>query len=169
MAIPTPMCVVIADAARARLFTFRAPGSARRDLLVEAEDLVHPERRRRQSEVLTESRPGLRQSQRGGPRHGVDDHRAARRDAGDRLFAGDIVERVRALSERLGRCDVAIVASRPMLGQLRAALERAPAWLGRRSVRQLGGDLTRLRPAGVHDWLAAEGVLPARRRRALER
>jgi hypothetical protein len=153
------MCVVVADTARARLFLLARTGS-----LVETEDLVNPERRRRDSEILTDPRPGLYQAQRGGPRHAFDDHRDRRRAAEDRGFAGEVVEHVASLSERLGRCPITIVASPPMLGALRAILDASPGWLRRQTAQQLGRDVTTLTPARLHDWLAARGLLPPRRR-----
>jgi protein required for attachment to host cells len=163
------MCVVVADSARARLFTYRAPDRAETssDVLLESEDLVSPSRRRRDSETFRDSRPGLRQAQRGGPRHGVDDRRAASRDEEERIFAGDIVEHATQLCERLGRCPLVIVASRGMLNALGGAMAHAPAWLRERATHELARDLTHLRPAQVHDWLAAESVLPPRRRAGL--
>jgi protein required for attachment to host cells len=158
-------CVVVADSARARLYMYRPPESD--EILVEVEDLVNPSRRRLDSEVFTDTRPGLRQAQRGGPRHGVDDHRGDARDEKERTFAVDIIEHAARLSETLDRCGMVIIASPGMLGALRLALADAPAWVRERANRQFDRDLTSLDAARVHDWLAEAKVLPPRPRLGL--
>lgn len=160
------MSVVVADAARARLFAFGSPAES--SALVEIEDLVNPSRRRRDSETFSDARPGLRQAQRGGPRHGVDDHREAHRAADDRAFGAAIIERAVARCGARGRCPLVVIASPTMLGILRAALAGAPGWLLCPLEWQLPNDVTRLSAPRLHDWLADRQVLPRRRRRGLE-
>lgn len=154
--------VIVADSARARLFKYRPPESD--EILVEVEDLVNPSRRRLDSEVFTDSRPGLRQAQRGGPRHGVDDHRGEARDEKERTFAVEIIGHAARLSETMDRCRLVIIASPGMLGALRAALADGPAWLREGASQQFDRDLTSLDAPRVHDWLAEANVLPPRPR-----
>lgn len=129
--------------------------------------MVNPGRRRRDSEVFSDARPGLRQAQRGGPRHGVDDRRGGHRDDDDRRFSVDIVEHAAALCERSGRCPLVIVSSAGMLAFIRAALDAAPAWLREGAGAQFDRDLTKLEAPRVHDWLASMHVLPPRSRAGL--
>jgi protein required for attachment to host cells len=118
-----PSYVVVADAARARIFAVNAaPGAAGipGTRLEEVEDLANPIARQRPSEAFTESRPALRQAGPRGPGHGVDDHREAHRAEADRSFARAIMEAVAARTGGYVR-RVLLISPPRMLGYLRDA------------------------------------------------
>ena len=175
-------CVLAADTARARLFTLHAPEPPDQPTLsplVEVADLTSPARRARDSELLANSRPGIRSE--GAPRtnphqaggrhpgaqtgHGVDDRRGSRRRENDRVFADAVADEVARLWQSLGDCEVIVVASPAMLGVLRPALSRRNGGPTARPVHELARDLTRLAPAALHDALAGADLLPGRGRR----
>jgi protein required for attachment to host cells len=143
------IAIVVADAARARIFTYE-PGTLDEpdgeSPLCERIDLVDPERR-------------LRPSQVGSP---VDDHRDAHEREVDRRFASKIAQQLDGVIAKHPTRDVVIVASPNMLGFLRADMATVP----RRGleVHELALDLTRETPAQLRDRLAAHGLVPARRR-----
>jgi protein required for attachment to host cells len=156
-------CVAVADASRARLFHLEP---AELPVLTEVEALVNPERRMRASEVMAESRPGLRQSPgKGGPRHGVDDHRDAHAREVDRKFASLVGEAIAGLHRERGGA-VVVVASPAMLGHLR---ETSAEVLRATAATELARDVTGLSPSELHDYLASESLLPPRQRLQIAR
>jgi protein required for attachment to host cells len=160
-------CVLVADAARARLFRHGMP-DAENDVLEEVRELVEPERRQTDSEVFSESRPGLYQAMRGGPRHGFDDHRDEHRAEEDRRFAAEVLDQAAEVCKGLGRCRLVLAASPNMLGMLRSELARRGEWVRHLDeLCELDRDLSRLPPAELHDWLAARELLAPRERRTL--
>lgn len=155
------ICVVVADAARARIHTLgRRRGQGGRPALVlrESASLDNPSRRELDSKIFTDSRPGLRQGVPGGAGHGVDDHRRQHLTEMDRQFAAEIVERAVRLVHDRGIRRVVVAASPNMLGLLRTGLNRL-ARAGA-TVDDLAKDLTKLSPTELHRHLAAEGLLP---------
>jgi protein required for attachment to host cells len=158
------IAIVVADAARARIFTYEAGDPAEADgvsPLSERVDLVDPERRLRPSQIHSESRPGVTHSPHG-PSFAVDDHRDAHADEADRRFAGKIAVELEGVLAEHPADDVVIVASPHMLGYLRDDTAELP----RRGleVHTLALDLTRETPSQLHDHLAERGLVPARRR-----
>jgi protein required for attachment to host cells len=155
--------VVVADAGRARLYELgreeARPGETV-PRLREAATLRKPERRAQDSQVFSDTRPGLRRGVPGGAGHGVDDRRDQHVAEWDRQFASEILE---AIADRLrnGPARVVVAASPHMLGLLRGGFER----LGRAGadVIDLPKDLTKLTPTELHDHLASGGLLPPRR------
>jgi protein required for attachment to host cells len=161
-------CVVVADASRARIFTLESDAGeldpTASELVEEPADLVQPERRRRPSEVFTESRPGL---QRGGPRepqHAVSDHREQHKQEGDRRFADLVAEAAARVWRRYPTCRVILVASPKMMGRLRPAIARLNTGPTPYEVREATRDLTLQSPPLLRDSLAELGLLPARAR-----
>lgn len=157
------IAIVVADASRARIFTYEAGALEQPNgtpPLREWIDLVDPERRLRPSQVFSDSRPGSSSAPHG-PSFAVDDHRDAHTDETDRRFAGAIVNHLGdVLAEHPSR-EVVIVASPNMLGLLRKDTADLPR-LGM-EVHELALDLTRETPSRLHDHLAERGLLPARR------
>lgn len=157
-------CIALADATRARIFTFEeldAQPGVRTQELEERFTLVHPARRRRPSELFTESRPSSDRAPSGrGFAHS--DHRDDAIREMDRQFAGEIAARVDEVARSHGCSDVILAASPRMLGLLRTV--RRPLGEAGMSVRELDRDLVRLTPAEVQDFLARLGYLPERER-----
>lgn len=158
------ICIVLADAARARLFTFEEhdeSSSLPPQELAERVDLVNPERRRRPSELFTDSRPGSDRAP-SGRGFATDDHREAHLRELDRRFAASIVDETARLAQAQGATRVILAASPHLLGQLRLAA--GPLRRARLQLDQLDRDLTSLSAAQMHDYLADCGLLPARQR-----
>jgi len=157
------IAIVVADAARARIFTYEAGALAEPNgasPLRERVDLVDPERRLRPSQVFSDTRPGSSSAPHG-PGFAVDDHRDAHIEETDRRFAGAIAHHLGdVLAEHPAR-EVVIVASPNMLGLLRKDTADLPR-LGM-EVHELPLDLTKETPSQLHDHLAERGLLPSRR------
>ncbi|MBE7449996.1 MAG: host attachment protein [Kofleriaceae bacterium] len=159
------ICLVVADAARARILTCE-PGDAAADLsprLVDHVDLVNPERRLRPSQVHSETRPGTLHGP-GGRASGSDDHRDQHREDVDQRFAGEIYRQLGDVLTAYPATKAVIVASPHMLGLLRR-------WIGglaarRVEVQEVARDLTLETVPQLHDHLADLGLVPARTRRS---
>jgi protein required for attachment to host cells len=160
-------CVILADAARARILTMESSRGALEptlDALVEVADLTRPERRARDSEVFTDTRPGLRREGAHGPRHGVSDRRDQHRHETDRRFAEQVADEAARIWSGYHACRVLVVASPAMLGLLRPAIARRTRGASPHDIHELDRDLTRLATPAVHDALAAATLLPPRAR-----
>lgn len=116
--------IVLANAARARIFEAREPGSPP----AEVQTLVHPASRARGAE-LGDDRPGHaeRQATESGPGGTAYPPRTDPKTKEQMAFAREVAQ---CLHEAVGqrRCErVMLVASNPFLGELRAALSPAVA------------------------------------------
>ncbi len=155
------LAIVIADAARARLFTWkRETDDDPAPILRERVDLVSPERRVPHKELWTDARP------RGNPGAGghgdpVDDHRDDHLAEVDRRFAAEVLTRVAALADETACKRVALVAAPRFLGYLRehtSALQRKGV-----TVEEVARDLTRETAPELRAHLGQLGVLPGKR------
>ena len=155
--------IVTADATRGRLFTFEelaAPVDVATQELRERITLVDPGRRRRPSELFSDTRPGLDRAP-GGRGFAVDDRRDAALRRMDRDFAADIAGACAELVREHG-CNRLIVAASPrMLGFLR---ELGPLAGPEVELCEVDRNLAHLSSAELHDHLAVRGLLPARER-----
>ena len=155
------VCIVAADATRARLFTFEElgdPDDVQTQELRERKTLVDPLRRRRPSEIYSDTRPGLDRAP-SGRGFALDDHRDASRRHRDREFAADIADAIEEVTRAHGCTRLILTASPRMLGYLRE-LGR----VDRLELCEIDRDLARLSAAQLHDHLAHRGLLPARER-----
>jgi protein required for attachment to host cells len=156
------VCIALVDATRARLFTFEraAEGPDTREQLVERTDFVNPQRRRRPSEVFSDTRPGAGHT--GGLQYGFDDHRDDHVAEVDDKFARMAMAALRELIDELPTQRLVICAAPRMLGRLRAA---APGLLpGDIVIDELPRDLVKLSPGEVRAELASRALLPAAER-----
>lgn len=155
----------MADASRARLFTFQRSTEAEglREEMIEQRDLVNPARRGRLANQLEDARPGMGRC--GGLQYGLDDRGESIIQHMDAEFSRTIVGELAdmmmsARAERLILC-----ASPRMLGQLRevgADLRR-----GIPIIDEVPRDLVKLTPTQLRDQLASYGLLPAAPARTL--
>lgn len=155
------LAIVIADAARARLFTWkRESDDDPAPTLRERADLVSVERRMPRSELWTDARP------RGNPGAGghgdpVDDHRDDHVAELDRRFAAEVLTKVATLADETACKRVALVAAPRFLGYLRehtGALARKGV-----TIEEVARDLTRETPPELRAHLGQLGVLPGKR------
>lgn len=151
-------CIAVVDASRARLFTFQRTHDAEglHEQLTEERDFVNPARRRRPSELFTDS--GTSAGRNGPIQFGVDDHRDAHVDRLDsefsRMIAGELDELVRANATQR----VIVCASPRMLGELRDARKRLAST--EIPTDELARDLVKLSPTVLRTQLASYGLLP---------
>ncbi|ACY17553.1 host attachment protein [Haliangium ochraceum] len=159
------VCVVTMDASRARFFALDVVQDSKNGCLtqlVEIEDMANPGRTAQDSEIFTESRPGLRSASANGPRHGTDDHRHSHLDELDRRFANDVSE---ALAKHLSALEAeraVLVANPQMMGFMRKATKGGNQ-LGD-ALCEVQKDLSWLTPPALHDHLAKDELLPPRGR-----
>jgi protein required for attachment to host cells len=150
------LAIVVADAARARLFTYkREDDQDEAPTLRERADLVNPERRMHDKDVFSESRPSLSASPTGRG-NTLDDHRSAHVGETERRFAHLVMERTAAMIKDTACVRVALVASPRFLGRLRAhasAIRGVP-------VEELARDLTHEATPKLREHLASLGVIP---------
>lgn len=151
-------CVVVADGARARLFTLRdAAVGGGGPSLVEISDLANPELA---AEVLKgdEKRGHSVASASSGP-HGFEDHRDRHRQEGERRFAKQVAAEAATVVGREKAGCLVVAADARMLGHLREALN-LPATV---RISEVAKDLTKLAPQELQGHLAADNALPARK------
>lgn len=150
-------CVVVADAARARVLVLEVdPATGAASELVEISEITNPMLRVRGGAAPS---AGDRRGHRT-PGHGVVELRDHRRDI-ERHFAAEIAEEAAAVWSWYPDCELILAAGPAMLGLLRPAIERKTGPLGSRA-RELARELTRLSPPRLHDELIAAGLVPAR-------
>jgi broad specificity phosphatase PhoE len=150
--------VVLADAARVRLFTF---DEARARPMREEADLIDPERRLRMGALVSTSRPE-RGTTATGRDYPIDDRRAALREKNHRALIARAVEALDALRRGGDYQRVVLVAGDRTLGLLRQALAGLAAAGG--AIDELPIDLTRATPSELHDRLGRAGLVPSRSR-----
>jgi protein required for attachment to host cells len=159
-------CVIAADAGRARILTLEVGTSSDEAAahLVEVADLSNPARRTRDSDLFSDTRPGLRREGAHGPRHAVDDGRDRQRAESDKKFAELVAEQAEAAWSHFAACHIVVVAPPKMLGILRPVLARQQRGATQCDVDELDRDLSRLAPSALHDALAEATLLPPRGR-----
>jgi len=163
-------CVIVADAARARILLLATTDSGLAPTLMpltEVADLSRPQGRARDRDLHSESRPGQRADTFAGASsgHTVSDHRDSRRRETSREFAEDVADAASRVWRTLPACEIVVVASPSMLGHLRPAIARRSGGAIPHNVHELARDLSKLAPAALHDALATAGHLPPRGRR----
>lgn len=166
--LPSRLCIAVADASRARLFSFEqveAPPGVRSQDLRERVSLVDPARRRRPSELFSDTRPGSDRAPGSGRHAGrtfaFDDHREAAQRKMDRDFAADIADAIDRVTREHGCTRMILAASPRMLGMLREQMGPLAAGV---ELHEIDRNLVHLSNAELHDDLAARGLMPERER-----
>ncbi len=161
-------CVLVADAARARVLALEVaspslgPNTAE---LVELVKLTNPMLRTLDTAAVSDSGSGRRGGART-PLHSTPDHRDHRRRDIERHFAAVVTEEAAAIWRRYPSCVLVVVAPPVMLGLLRPAIERSIRAKDRLTIHEVASDHTKLSASKLHDLLAESELLPARSRRA---
>lgn len=157
-------CIVVADGARARLFTLEpvdSPETEGGPNLLEREDLLNPEQKVHTGQLWSDVKTGRNRAPGGGQAHGYDDHRTQHVDEYKRRFARSVAQQTAQLVQTNSARNVILVAQKRMLGLLRAefdALVRNDV-----TVRTIAKDLSKLTPQEVHRYLAKEQLVPPRK------
>jgi protein required for attachment to host cells len=149
-------CLIVADAARARIFTYQRSQEpdGLHDELREERDLIDPARRKRASELFSDSAG----ANHGGPAsNAFDDHRQAHLDRFDASFAREITGELDGLARTQEYRELIVIASSRMLGELRTTLEPLRRTL---AIRELERDFTKLTTAELRDRLTKLDLLP---------
>lgn len=153
-------CVVVADGARARLFTLEQADIAEGGPnLVEISGLANPEAEAAGKEIYSDEKSGRNVAPAGGGAHGYDDHRDQHIEETERRFAKAIAAAAAQVVAREKAGCLVLAANPRMLGHLRAAISATAADL---KVREVPKELTKLAVHEVHEHLAAAHVLPGR-------
>jgi protein required for attachment to host cells len=153
--------IAVADATRARVFTFDRSDEAGelRESLAERSDLVNPARRRTPAQLFSDTRTNT--SRTGGKFFGLDDHRDAHIDELDIEFAREIASAIESAVTETGARRVIVCASPRMLGMLRTAELRR----GGIVIDELARDYVKMTPSQIRELLADRGLLPVPLRR----
>lgn len=166
-------CVVVAELARARLFTLEpveVPGVDAGPHLVERESLANPQRKADGSEIWTDTSgshsergrtardPGRNNSVSIFTNQSFDDHREGNEAMHNRGFAKDVVEELGRLVRESGSSRVVVCAEPQVLGYLRPELEQ----LTDVRIQEVTKDLTGFSAHDLHRKLAEDGCLPPR-------
>jgi protein required for attachment to host cells len=154
--------LLIADATRARIFTYeqhQAPDGPHEELR-EEKDLVDSERRKRASDLFSDSSGGNHNGPHG---YSFDDHRKHHLEQLDAEFAAELAGAIEPIARERGYHNLLVVTSSRMIAPLRAALEPLKRIL---TITELERDYTKLATAELRDHLAALDLLPPRPRLA---
>jgi len=118
-----PIAVIVADASRARILATREdPGE-----LIELEDLLHPESRLREQELVADG-PGSGSDSGGHGMHSMG-HEKAAHDRQAEIFARELCEQIDKLHQRKKLRRIYLVAAPAFLGLMRASLGKQCAAL----------------------------------------
>lgn len=149
--------ITVADATRARLFTFdRVDDDGElREVLSERTDLVHSARHRTPAQLFSDTRTNF--SRTGGKLFGEDDHRAAHIDGLDLEFARSIAAAIEEAVRDTGATRVILCAAPRLLGMLRPAVLRGTGV----AIDELARDYVKMSPSQIRELLANRGLLPA--------
>jgi protein required for attachment to host cells len=153
-------CVVVADGARARLFSVQEGGIGEGGpTLVEHAGLSNAEAEVAGKDLFSDEKSGRNDAPGGGGAHGYDDHRDRHRDENERRFARDIAAAAADALRREAAARLVLAADPRMMGHLREALSATAVDM---KVSEVQKDLTKFSVHEVQEHLAAAGVLPAR-------
>lgn len=153
-------CVVVADAAKARLFALEVADIGEGGPnLVEISSLANSEAEAAGKEIYSDDNSGRNVSSGGGGAHGYDDHRAQHMKEVERRFAKIVAAAALEAVERDKSGCLVLAAESRMMGHLREALERNAIDL---KVKEIVKDLTKLPRHELHEYLAMNRILPER-------
>jgi protein required for attachment to host cells len=164
-------CVVVAEIARARIFTLEppeVPGFDSGPNLVERKSLANPQRKASDSDMWEDTRRGAHREhtagQRGSqvtgiPHHNYDEHREENERQHTRFFARQVIEELDRMVQDQGLRQIILCAETQMLGFLRPEIGGN---LNQVELKEVQKDLTNFSPRELHKKLSSEGYLPAR-------
>ena len=155
------ICVVIADARRARFFVVQESGAPRAPFqLAGRGTLSDMSLRARGRSVTGRVRTETNTNREAGPMHPMGAQRERHRVELERRFAGRIAGKAAALVRNWLTGSVVLVADPRMLGFLREAVRGALK--PRIRVKELAKDYARLTASRLRNQLAGDGIVPAR-------
>lgn len=155
--------VAVVSSAKAKLFVLESadlPEYQASPRLVEVEELQSSTQTLQDQDLWSNTKPGRNRGT-AGQAHGYDDHRENHRAEFERRFAQDIAAKLTHLLQTSQSQHVLLVAEPHILGVMRDVL--IPALPKHLKLNELAKDLCQLKAHEVHDYLAAKGLLPARK------
>lgn len=158
-------CIVVVDGMHARFFTLepaKSPDTEGGPDLMEHAGLRDREQQGHPGELWSDVKAGRNRAPGRGQAHGYDDHRAQHMDEFKRRFARSVAHTAARVAQSNHSKSVIVAAQKRMLGFLRGELD-ALLKTGV-EVHDLAKDLSKLSPRKVHEYLAKEKLLPARRK-----
>lgn len=158
-------CVVVTSGAHARFFTLKPveiPELESGLRLIDRGELFNPEKEIPGRDLYADPKSGRGRAPHGGPSHGYDNHRSEHEDERDRRFAYQVLEKASRIARADKARDLVLVAPARMLGCLRQDLDIILKQ--GIQVHELVKDISKFNPAQIHDYLAKEELLPARKK-----
>ena len=155
------ICVVVADARRARFFVLRESDAPRAPFrLADRGTLSNMSLRARGRSVTGRVRTETNTNREAGPIHPIGAQRERHRIELERRFSVEVAEKAAAVARNWMTGSVVLVADPRMLGFLREAV-RGALKPGIR-VKELAKDYARLTASRLRDHLAGDGIVPGR-------
>ncbi|HEX9684487.1 MAG TPA: host attachment protein [Burkholderiales bacterium] len=155
------ICVVVADARRARFFVLRESAAPRAPFrLAERGTLSNMSLRARGRSVTGRVRTETNTNREAGPIHPIGAQRERHRIELERRFSVEVAAKAAAVAKTWLTGSVVLVADPRMLGFLREAV-RGALKPGIR-VKELAKDYARLTASRLRDHLAGDGIVPGR-------
>jgi protein required for attachment to host cells len=157
-------CIVVTSGAHARFFTLKtlaAPVLESPPKLIERGELFNPEKEIPGRDLYADPKSGRSRAPHGGPGHSYDDHRSQHEDECDRRFASEVLKKADSFARAEKARHLVLIAPARMLGCLRQHLEIIVKQ--GMKVHEFAKDISKLNSAEIHDYLAKEGLLPARK------
>ena len=155
------ICVVVADARRARFFVLRESDAPRAPFrLAERGTLSNMSLRARGRSVTGRVRTETNTNREAGPIHPIGAQRERHRIELERRFSVEVAAKAAAVAKTWLTGSVVLVADPRMLGFLREAV-RGALKPGIR-VKELAKDYARLTASRLRDHLAGDGIVPGR-------
>lgn len=152
-------CIVVADSARARLFTVMSDENPRRKLrLVEQLVLVNPESQACGKNSIGRVKTDRNTNRQAGPGHPIGAQRERHQLEHERRFGGEIVERAAALVANWSEGRMLLIAEPRLLGLMREPLRRAL----KRTIKleELAKDYSGLSTAELERQFVSQRLLP---------
>jgi protein required for attachment to host cells len=155
-------CIVVADGGRARFFGVEPVESPRaKTRLVERAVLDNPDLRTREKSATGREHTETHTNRDAGPVHPVGAQRERHRLELERRFGHEIALKAAEIANRWDAGTVVLIADPRLLGLMREYMRDAlkPAI----ELKELAKDFTKLTPEELHDHLARNSIVPARR------
>lgn len=157
------VCVVVADAAKARLFTLEAAIAPKMESgpnLVERSSMTNAMETTPGRDKYSDVKSG-RTTSGAGAAHGLDDHRDKHDAEYTRRFAQKIASEAFKLAGENKSRQLIVAADKRMLGVLRQEMGAPSKGL---EIRELAKDLTNFSLQDIQSHLANENLVPAQRK-----
>ena len=157
-------CIIVTGGGNSRFFSLESasfPEIESSPKLIECERLVDPEKGIPERELYTDSKTGRGRAPRGGPSHGYDDHRSQHQEESDRRFAHKVMKEARRFAKEKQARRVVLVAPARIMRLFRQDLNTIREHGIK--VQELTKDMSKFSSRQIHNYLAKEALVPARR------